>query len=1332
MYYCINKTCQIHIAKSAFPVMMDCPLCKTPLEIQITYSEQEQNIINSYPYIIAFPFQCMLQESSFRSKLDLLATGVFLNGLKYLGLLVASEYYASPIKSVKINELFKNNLYRPSFGNWNHFLRETIKELESHSHEWKIEEILNCYQKIESGKKVKRYETLTAFTNEFGEEEWRTSKESAISTLINFRNKYLGHGTPLNDNESKELYEKYYPILLDFIDALSFTSNMKMYKAERTKVYELMGTEIEALDGVTPTEKQKGRIWVETNDDSLDLLPFYILPGNIANADKVANLFIYEQFTGGNKMIFFSPESKRGESQNDVIDQMKILIQKKEEEEAYSIQSFSKKIFNERVGINNQKVIEGLQKEQKVIAGAYYNREASETALKSWIGAQASLFLLAAHAGSGKTNVLSFMTEEYAQRNISTVLMRAVRFNSSNIENEIIKIFNLEEDFDFTKSKEFKFKQSDPFIILIDGINENTNPSELLKSIEEFLTKHKGGGIKIIVSWRVNLLDELPEINKSFGKLIYDASDRKSDSILASKAFLLTTLDRKEMKGVWDLYYNHKSKRYKPQFSLEKLTEIDRPLSEQLENPLLLKLFMQMFNGKGLKNKGKGFTNFWDIWWKKQQENKRIVDFLKELAVFLANKGIKTVSLDDLLEHPTLSKEVENIQVDSAYIQLIKRNILSQFFIDEELVVGFTMEAVWHYILSEEIDMLASKAYSNMKSAMEEAFTPKLKSLLSEKVQELTTNELKNLIDNNEIWEAALEYFLIKKAGEGDYELLMHWIDSDDVSNKVCIAGLAQAFIIEQDIAVVFEVLLEDPTENDIKVLEKTIKLLVEAQQNKLVKDIYIEINNRIKPNDLVSATLYVNSIEHIDKSLRKKELANLENIKFKINSKNQNQSAEFYIDIGSQFKFIANYDKAIKYDEKALAIRLKSLGKNHPKTAIAYNNLGGAWMNTGEYNKAIDYYTKALVIYLNNFGKNHPDVGLAYNNLGLAWSYKKANDKAIEYYEKSLAIKLKSFGENHTAIALAYNNLGVAFLDEKGEIDKAIEYNEKALVIYLNNFGKNHPDVALAYHNLGGSWYRKGEYNKAIEYYEKSLAIKLKSFGKNHPGVGTSYNNLALAWNEKGENDKAIEYYKKALASDVKAFGENHPKLAINYNNLGVVYNEKGDNDKAIECYEKVLAINIKSFGDSHPDVAESYNNLAFLCSEKGDNDKAIEYYKKALAINLKSLGEEHSNTTLMQFKIGAELIKQKKYKAAIDVLKKGFEIDKNSGGYPFKLAVCYENLEQFQQAIDHYVLSAIIRKDGVGVEHEATQNAIKNACRLAKKSNNIKLLPPWINKLQ
>ena len=60
MYYCINNTCQIHIEKSAFPVMMDCPLCKTPQEIQINYTEQEQNINNSYTYIIAYPLKCIL------------------------------------------------------------------------------------------------------------------------------------------------------------------------------------------------------------------------------------------------------------------------------------------------------------------------------------------------------------------------------------------------------------------------------------------------------------------------------------------------------------------------------------------------------------------------------------------------------------------------------------------------------------------------------------------------------------------------------------------------------------------------------------------------------------------------------------------------------------------------------------------------------------------------------------------------------------------------------------------------------------------------------------------------------------------------------------------------------------------------------------------------------------------------------------------------------------------------------------------------------------------------------------------------------------------------
>ena len=102
----------------------------------------------------------------------------------------------------------------------------------------------------------------------------------------------------------------------------------------------------------------------------------------------------------------------------------------------------------------------------------------------------------------------------------------------------------------------------------------------------------------------------------------------------------------------------------------------------------------------------------------------------------------------------------------------------------------------------------------------------------------------------------------------------------------------------------------------------------------------------------------------------------------------------------------------------------------------------------------------------------------------------------------------------------------------------------------------------------------------------------------------------------------------------------------------------------------------------------------------------------------------KENFEVYLTLDKRGSKFINQKKYKEAINFLTKGFKIERNSGGYPFHLAICYENLKQYKQSIEHYLLSVNIRKEGLGIEDERTQDSIQNVLRLAKQTNNIKLI--------
>jgi hypothetical protein len=52
---------------------------------------------------------------------------------------------------------------------------------------------------------------------------------------------------------------------------------------------------------------------------------------------------------------------------------------------------------------------------------------------------------------------------------------------------------------------------------------------------------------------------------------------------------------------------------------------------------------------------------------------------------------------------------------------------------------------------------------------------------------------------------------------------------------------------------------------------------------------------------------------------------------------------------------------------------------------ALAINNIGKAYSSKGEYDKAVGYHEKALAIFLKALGTDHPDVATSYNNIGLA-----------------------------------------------------------------------------------------------------------------------------------------------------------------------------------------------------------------------------------------------------------------------------------------------------------------------------------------------------------
>jgi tetratricopeptide (TPR) repeat protein len=1173
----------------------------------------------------------------------------------------------------------------------------------------------------------------------------------------------------------------YFPIFRELLVQLKFSEGYPMFKCEHGETYLLESAEISLVEKGNQTSS---RVWIENPEgNSMDILPFFVVPGevSIGKEDK-EQLLTYESYTG-KTIKFFSPEGTEKQTSGKILEKLNLLLRDKQKETPFSPEAFTKDEFLKRIAEENKLLLNTLISEKKIIPGIYQHREEMEIKLREWIGARANIFFIVAEAGSGKTNLLVEMQRQYAERELPSLLIRAGRMEKQSLKEQIAYLLNIDLQQGLVNYASIAGTQAQPTFILIDGLNEANNAEEIWQDIIDISKVFIPGSIKFVVTNRANTKAELNRYNVSendFNLLYGENKDNETD--LGAYSFWLTALDMKEMKGAWENYAIKDKAKFKPQFNFDDIAVFDRGLYNQINNPLILRLFLEIYNGKVLPKKGLKHLNIWKDWLVTFSEAEQT--FLKLLANEVWQKGENEMLLDDLLKHETLKPYFTSDIINSPYNRLKNAGWISRYVKDLSGFIGFTAEGSLLYLLALQL--------YEKQPAIDLTFIQAL------------------LKSGSKLQKSAIETFLCEHALNGDLNLVAELIDAGDENIDVSINPLL-FYLKTYGVHATIEKVLENTSENDWKALNKLDDQLDELQLHELRREFLIALmpknDFKIKESysiglktiaiiDKIQAVKYLKIIntkasiinedaeilsqlgvcEHkfgnYDKALVNHEKSLL--IKLKSLGKEHDSLATTYGHIGGAWEKKGNYDKALENFEKSLIIKLKTYGAEHPGVANSYNNIGSIYGDKGEYNKAQEYLEKSLFIGLKNLGDAHPDVANSYNSIGINWSRKGNYDKALEYYKKCLDIRLKTLGEDHPAVGTSYNNIGSIYR-RKGEFVKAIDYHEKCLKIKLKTLGEVHPSVAISYSNIGVVWSEIDESDKALEFYKKSLDIRIKTLGDEHPDVANSYNAIGVEFDIKGEYDKALENHEKCLIIYLKTFGAEHQKVAISYNNIGSVWQNKGYYDKALYYIEKCFEIRIKILGEEHTDVANSYNALGTLWKNKGNYfkaldyykksldirlkyfsvehtlilnsysnigdtwqnignyDKALEFYKKCLEIRIKTLGIEHPDVASEYFKIGLCNIELKYYLIAIDSFKKGF-ITLKKGGFPFQIGRCYEALNNKELALRFIIQSAEIRKEDLdcGLEDESTMESIQNAIRIASEINRLEDLPDWMKNIE
>jgi tetratricopeptide (TPR) repeat protein len=139
------------------------------------------------------------------------------------------------------------------------------------------------------------------------------------------------------------------------------------------------------------------------------------------------------------------------------------------------------------------------------------------------------------------------------------------------------------------------------------------------------------------------------------------------------------------------------------------------------------------------------------------------------------------------------------------------------------------------------------------------------------------------------------------------------------------------------------------------------------------------------------------------------------------------------YNNVGSIYDSKGDYEKALEYYNRALAIREKVFGTEHPDVATSYNNIGNIYYSQGDYEKAQEYLKKALAIFEKVLGTEHPNVAQLYNNIGFIYRSQGNYRKALEYYKKTLAIFEKILGaENEKTLLIRQEIMALTAYDRE------------------------------------------------------------------------------------------------------------------------------------------------------------------------------------------------------------------------------------------------------------------------------------------------------------
>lgn len=298
-----------------------------------------------------------------------------------------------------------------------------------------------------------------------------------------------------------------------------------------------------------------------------------------------------------------------------------------------------------------------------------------------------------------------------------------------------------------------------------------------------------------------------------------------------------------------------------------------------------------------------------------------------------------------------------------------------------------------------------------------------------------------------------------------------------------------------------------------------------------------------------------------------------------------------------------------------------------------------------------------------------------------LAVHYRDINSDSSEYFLRKFIQSVDQKDKENLAYAFTFYGV---LKKQKGQLDSALFYYNKA--IKFQKAIDHREGIAGNYNNIGNVYKQKGDYVQAISFYQMSKDIFLETGMEEQ--LFLVIENLSELYLAVGKIDDAV----KELEISNNYFIQ-HNKLS----GIGLVQSCLSDVSLAQgDTLEAILHIDsaqntFKQINQSTKFVTHGIKQceLLFLLDSLDKNTLLLDSYLE-MAKKL-DLTIEQGQLLTLYAKID---IKHQKYQTSIPLLLEAIEMIHSSGSQRYLidgyllLSVCYENIQDYQNALKYYQL--------------------------------------------